>query len=505
MAIRFYNTLTRATETLALREPGKVGLYVCGMTTYADAHAGHARTYTTFDLLVRHLRARGLEVNFVRNVTDVDDKILARAKELGEEPLALSARMSDACDRDLREIGCGEPDVVPRVSTHIPHIIALIEKLIARDSAYVVDGPEGRDVYFSVRKFNGYGKLSGRKVDDLLAGARIEVGDIKRDAFDFALWKGAKPEAWGWQSPWGNGRPGWHIECSAMAGEYLGDDFDIHCGGMDLIFPHHENEIAQSEAASGKPFCRVWLHGGFLNVDKEKMSKSLGNFVTIRQLLERNDAEAIRYFLLGTHYRGPLGLDVEKQKGDRVVFPGLIEAERRVDYMYSTFTALVDAAAGEAAAVDGTSPHAAIVREGQERVLGALDNDLNAPQALAVLADLAKAGNDLALAVNRVKKDAAKHQKARAMAAAAAQSLRDATGALGLMQAAPETHAARTRTQRLALRALEAAAIDAKIAARKAAREAKDFAKGDELRKELLDLGVEVLDRGDVTLWKIIA
>src|SRR5262249_19107040 len=279
---------------------------VCGVTTYDLAHAGHGRTYTTFDVLCRHLRARGYKVTFVRNVTDVDDKIMKRAKEVGEDPLTLSSRFSDLCDDQLRAFGCADPAHEPRVSTHIPEIIALIEALVTKGHAYPGKTEKGTDVYFAVRSFPPYGQLSHRKIDDLMSGARVEVGEVKRDPLDFALWKGEPETELGWPSPWGRGRPGGHIECSAMAQKYLGQHFDIHCGGMELIFPHHENEIAQAEAVWGPPFSKVWLHGGFLTVDNEKMAKSLGNFVTLADVLARNDPEAFRYFCLGTHYRGPL-------------------------------------------------------------------------------------------------------------------------------------------------------------------------------------------------------
>src|SRR5690349_21060181 len=261
MEIRLYNTLTRSTEALVSATPGKVRVYCCGPTVYDVPHAGHARSAVAFDVLVRVLRANGLEGTHVRNVTDVDDKILTRAKENGESPLDLSRRMTAIYREDMGAIGCGSPDHEPRVSDHVPQIVQLIQKLVAQGAAYEVEMPSGtRDVYFSVRKFPGYGKLSRRKIDELVAGARVEVGENKRDPLDFALWKGARPDEWAWESPWGRGRPGWHIECSAMCLRYLGHGFEIHGGGMDLLFPHHENEIAQSEAAepSGGPFAKVW-------------------------------------------------------------------------------------------------------------------------------------------------------------------------------------------------------------------------------------------------------
>ncbi len=505
MSLRFYNSLTQRLEAFEPLTPGEAKVYVCGITTYDLAHAGHARTYTTFDVLVRHLRARGYKVTHCRNVTDVDDKIVKRAAELGEDPVAFSARMSKVADEDLLAIGCEHPDENPRVSTTMPEIIAFIERLIEREHAYAVDTPKGKDVYFAVRSFAGYGKLSHRNIDDLQAGARIEVGELKRDPLDFALWKGDTAASFGFDSPWGKGRPGWHIECSAMSLKLLGEHFDIHAGGMDLIFPHHENEIAQSEALFGPPMAKVWLHGGFLEVDKEKMSKSLGNFVTIRDVLERNDAEALRYFLLGTHYRGPLSFDVEKRDDGRVIFPSVDEAERRVEYLYLTRDALTRVAR-DATKRDPSvlAPIAKIIDESKERVLTALDKDLNAPQALAVIGELAKAANDLVVQVGKLKKDPAKEDAARALAGAAIVALDESTRVLGLLLTSTEDFLRRTREKRLRLRGLDAKAIDDKVDARNAARAAKDFAQADALRKELAAIGVELLDGTDgKTSWRV--
>ena len=310
--MRLYNTLTQKTEEFTPSEAGHARVYVCGVTTYDFAHAGHGRTYTSFDVLVRHLRARGLKVTLVRNVTDVDDKILNRAQELGEAPLQLSQRMSDLVDADLLRIGCDKPTHEPRVSTHIPEILDLIAKLIDKGHAYVAKTDVGNDVYFSVRSFSPYGKLSRRNIDDLLSGARVETGDIKRDPLDFALWKGCEETAWGWPSPYGKGRPGWHIECSAMAEKYLGQHFDIHCGGIDHIPVHHTNEIAQSEACTGKPWVKVWMHSEFIMVNAEKMSKSKGKFIILDDVLERGlDPLVYRFLCLNSHYRAQLNFTWE--------------------------------------------------------------------------------------------------------------------------------------------------------------------------------------------------
>jgi cysteinyl-tRNA synthetase len=501
-AIRIYNTMTQRLEPLEPRVPGRVGVYQCGLTTYDHAHAGHARTFIAFDVLVRFLRARGLEVTFVRNITDVDDKILKRALELGESPIEFSRRMSVVNAAELRAIGCLEPDVEPRVSDHIAEIVELVGALVARGAAYVSATPKGNDVYFAVRAFPGYGKLSHRNVDDLLSGARVEPGEQKRDALDFALWKASGEGEWGWDSPWGRGRPGWHIECSAMAAKTLSPHLDVHCGGMDLIFPHHENEVAQSEAAWGEPFARFWVHSGFLNIDAEKMSKSLGNFVTIAQVLDRNDGEALRYFFLGAHYHSPIEFDVEKLDDGRVVFPGLDEAERRVEYLYVTREALV--AAAKPAALPA-SAQATLLHEAPERVLSSLDNDLNTSVALSVIGEVARVGNEVVQALGRRKKDPAAEARGAALAAAAVRSLDACCRPLGLMQAPAQVFLARTRERRLKLRGLDAAVIEAKVKERVDARAARDFARGDAIRAELSALGIELQDipGGGGTSWRV--
>jgi cysteinyl-tRNA synthetase len=507
-AVRLYNTMTQRLEPLEPLEPGHVRIYLCGLTTYDHAHAGHARTNVAFDVLVRFLRARGYRVTFVRNVTDVDDKILKRAVELGEPPMEFSRRMSLLNADELRGCGCADPDLEPRVSENIGPITSLIEALVAKGAAYPAKTDKGTDVYFAVRAFPGYGKLSKRRLDDMLAGARVEPGEAKRDPLDFALWKASPPDTWGWDSPWGRGRPGWHIECSAMSAKCLSPHFDIHCGGMDLKFPHHENEIAQSEACWGEPFARMWLHSEFLNVDAEKMSKSLGNFVTIKQVLERNDGEALRYFLLGAHYRSPINFDLERLPDGRVVFPGVDEAERRVDYLYAARETLAATAEGAPPAADGPGAEAKVVREAPERVLATLDEDLNTSVALSVIGELARVGNEIAQRAPRLKKDPKAQAALRSLAAAAVQALDACCKPLGLMQAPATSYFERARTRRLRLRGLDAASIDAKVAERTAARDAKDFARSDAIRAELATLGVELQDvpggpAGAATTWRV--
>ncbi len=528
--LRLHDTLTSALRPFEPRIAGEATVYCCGPTTYDVAHVGHARAALAPDVLVRHLRADGLKVKYVRNVTDVDDKILKRAREKGEEPLALSARMTVLYQDDMLALGCAAPDVEPRVSDHIPQIIALVERLIARDAAYVVEMPGGmRDVYYAVRAFPTYGKLSKRKIEELQVGARIEANESKRDPLDFALWKGAVEDGWGWDSPWGKGRPGWHIECSAMSEAHLGYGFDIHTGGMDLIFPHHENEIAQSEAAqpvadgvaadgaapAGEgehahgPFCRTWIHNGFVNVDKEKMAKSLGNFVTIRQVYERNDPEALRWFLLGVHYRGPIGFDTDTLEDGRVVFPGVLEAERRVDYLYLTRQRLEELAGGaDVAPLPSVVPKEvsaamAVAKKSEHESKIALDDDLDTARVLAILGDIAKAANELADVVPRRKKDTALQTTSKVAAASLLRALGTIASRIGVLATDPAVYGERTRARRLTARGLTEAAIQSKIEGRAEARAAKDFARGDAIRDELAAGGVEIADGPSGTTWRI--
>lgn len=489
-------------------------MYLCGLTTYDHAHAGHARTNVSFDVMVRHLRARGLKVTFVRNITDVDDKIVKRAGELGEAPLALSARMASICDAELASVGCGRPDHEPKVSECIPEIISIIETLVANGKAYVAVTPKGRDVYYRVSSFPEYGKLSGRKLEDLKAGARVEVGEIKEEAADFALWKGASADEWGFDSPWGKGRPGWHIECSAMSHKLLGPEFDIHAGGMDLMFPHHENEIAQSEGAFGGQLSRVWTHAGFLDVDGEKMSKSLGNFVTIAQVLERNDAEAFRLFLLGAHYRGPLNFDVESDESrgfKRVYFPGVDEAERRVEYMYATIANLLAAAGSAKPEILGRiakqeTGFKKLMDGLVERVHAELDQDLNTVGAIREIGEAVKAASELLVKeLKQYKKDDGVRAELPAAYGYAAQQIRRAAEVLGLLQDGPGAFESRTQAKRVANRKLSAADIDGLVTGRRAAREAKDFARADAIRVELEAMGVDLFDGPNGTSWRVRA
>ena len=512
--LRLYNTLEQQLVPFEPAQPNNVGIYVCGPTVYDLPHAGHARSAVAFDILVRHLRASGLNVTFVRNITDIDDKILARSEQTGEDPLQLSACMTQVYLDDIAAVHCVAPTHQPKVSDHIPEIIEFVRTLIENGAAYEVEMPGGtHDIYFSVRSFDAYGKLSRRNLADLEAGARVEKSEHKRDPMDFALWKGALDEGYGWPSPWGKGRPGWHIECSAMSEKYLGFGFDIHGGGMDLIFPHHENEIAQSEAAHpGKgPFARVWLHNGFVNVDKEKMSKSLGNFVTVRDVLTRNDAEGFRTFLLTVQYRGPLTFDSQKLEDGRVIFPGVDEAERRVDYFYTTLERLRRLASTNPNAE--TKPTAKLptelaairktIAEARSKVKAALDDDLNTPVALAAIGELAKVSNDLCdLSIKR-RKDPAFVAMTQSIAEQAIASIESCTEVLGILRTPPKEYAERTRALRLRLRNVEASVVDAKIIERTDARARKDFALADAIRAELESWGIEMADGVEGTSWKV--
>jgi cysteinyl-tRNA synthetase len=481
MTIQIHDTLTGSKHPLETLAPGVVRMYACGPTVYDLSHVGHARSYIVWDVVSRHLRARGNAVTYVRNFTDVDDKIIKRANERGEDPMALADRFAIAFNEDMDALGCARPDVEPRVSTHIPEIVALIEILVQKGHAYA---PGNGDVYFAVRTFPDYGKLSRRNLDDLQAGARVEVGEAKRDPLDFALWKAAKPGEPRWPSPWGEGRPGWHIECSAMTRKHLGDTFDLHGGGKDLVFPHHTNEIAQSVCACGdglhaETFSRAWMHHGFVEIDGEKMSKSLGNFFTIRDVLARHDAEGLRLFLLGTHYRRDFNFS------DLV----LAEAEQRLGYLYETLDKVDRLAAGAApSAGDG------LVERGRV----ALDDDFNTPQVLGVLAEAFTAANALADLKGK------KTPEQKAALAAFARDARELGATLGVLGRTPAEALLSLRTRAAARRGIDGAAVEAKLRERTGARAAKDFARSDAIRDELLAQGVAIMDGPQGSSWKVV-
>jgi len=466
--IRLYNTLTRRVEPVATREQGHLRMYVCGVTVYDLAHVGHARVYVLFDVVARFLEAEGVRVTYARNFTDVDDRIIDRANKTGRSAADLGAEMCDAFTADVTALGCRKPDVEPRATLHVPDMVELIETLEKDGIAYRAHG----DVYFDVTRFPGYGKLSNRKLEDLQAGARIEVDEQKRNPGDFALWKAAKPGEPVWESPFGPGRPGWHIECSAMSARYLGQPFDLHGGGEDLIFPHHENEIAQSEAASGVALSTHWTHVSFLRRGADKMSKSLGNFVTIRQALEQHPADAIRLYLLQTHYRSPLEFAEE----------GIGEAQASIVRMYETLQR-ADLDGGDA--IDGPEAQAC-----RDEFRSAIADDLNTPRALAALHDAVRAINRLV--------DAGKVAEARGVG----RALRAVGGQLGILQRDPAEAIAAERAARAESAGLSAADVEGLLEQRRAARKGRDFKKADEIRERLTAAGIDLKDNPDgTTSW----
>jgi cysteinyl-tRNA synthetase len=497
MSLRLHNTLSGQVEPLVPHEPGHFRIYVCGPTVYDYAHIGHMRSALTYDVLVRHLRAEGKRVTFVRNITDVDDKILNRAKERGETPAQLAQRFEAAYREDTQTLGMLEPDIEPRVSDHIGEIVALIETLIGKGAAYASQG----DVYFSVASFPEYGKLSHRKLEDLELGRSGRLDDQeqtrKRHPADFALWKGADAaDETAWPSPWGHGRPGWHIECSAMSMRYLGESFDVHGGGLDLVFPHHENEIAQSEAATGRKLCSSWVHHGFIEVNKEKMSKSLGNFFTARECWKRLEPEAMRYFVLTVHYRAPLALDwTVDDAGEVTGFPQMEEAERRIEYLYRTKLRLAELPEARIVPLGAAS---APLLAFPEQLTKALNDDLNMPQALAATAELLKTTNEL---VERAL--AKKGQVPQASVDAARAGFALIGRVLGLGNGDPNAVLNRIRDRRAARLGITEAHVLEQIEARKRARTERDFARADAIRDELLARGVELMDSPTGTSWRM--
>jgi cysteinyl-tRNA synthetase len=458
--LKIYNTLARDKQDFKPIEPNKVRMYVCGMTVYDYCHLGHARVMVVFDMVYRWLKASGYDVTYVRNITDIDDKIIKRAAENGESIHALTQRFIDAMHKDADALGVQRPDHEPRATQFIPQMLEMVGRLEQNGLAYLAaDG----DVNYAVRKFDGYGKLSGKSLEDLRAGERVEVASDKNDPLDFVLWKHAKegePEEVKWDSPWGKGRPGWHLECSAMGSELLGKHFDIHGGGADLQFPHHENEIAQSEGAHRCQYVNYWMHNGFVRVDNEKMSKSLGNFFTIREVLKKYDAEIVRFFILRAHYRSPLNYSDQH----------LDDAKGALTRLYTALKS-VPAAVQE---VDWNDAHA-------QRFKAAMDDDLNTPEAVAVLFDLANEANRSDVGARR-----------------AVPLLKALAGVLGLLERDPQQFLQGAAGEG----GLDDAGIDAQIEARIAAKKAKDFAEADRIRKALLDAGIVLEDTPQGTTWR---
>jgi cysteinyl-tRNA synthetase len=456
--LKIYNSLTRSKQDFVPLTPGKAGLYVCGMTVYDYCHLGHARVMVVFDMVVRWLQVGGLDVNYVRNITDIDDKIIKRSQENNEPIEALTDRFIRAMDEDAASLGVIPPAHEPRATCYVESMISMIQTLVDKGIAYPASNG---DVYYAVHKFPGYGKLSGKSLDDLRAGERVVIDPYKKDPLDFVLWKAAKPGEPEWDSPWGKGRPGWHIECSAMSGHYLGNHFDIHGGGQDLQFPHHENEIAQSEGAHGHTFVNYWMHNGFVRVDDEKMSKSLGNFFTVREVLSRYQPEVVRFFILRAHYRSPLNY-----------------SDQHLDDAKSALVRLYIALKGReippATAIDWNGPHA-------QRFKNAMDDDFNTPEAVAVLFDLASEVN-------------------RTGSLADMALLKSMGGLLGLLQRDPQQH---LQDESLAGDAkFTPERIEEMIQQRLSARAARNFAEADRIRKDLSDADILLEDGPDGTSWR---
>jgi len=485
MSLRIYNTLTRTKEPLRPIEEGHVKLYVCGITSYDYCHVGHARSALVFDMVVRYLRHRGFKVTFVRNFTDIDDKIINRANEQGIDSASLALRFIDEFYTDMDALGTLRPDIEPKATEHVPEMISLIGDLIDRGMAY----PSNGDVYFRVERFTGYGQLSGRGLEDMQAGARVEVNEKKEHPMDFVLWKGAKPGEPKWPSPWGEGRPGWHIECSAMSRKYLGETFDIHGGGKDLVFPHHENEIAQSCGASGKPFANLWMHHGFVTIKDEKMSKSLGNFLTIRDVLKQYEPEVLRLFIFSTHYRNPLDFTETALQDARSGLERMYECLAQVDGLPA------EGSAGPSRIVDKD-------RQGLEslatRFHAAMDNDFNTAQALAHLFDAVKVFNKLL----RILPEHPAVEDVRLLRSAAAV-FRDLASVLGLVQRDPATVVAANKAKVMAAIDLSEEEIQRLIDKRNQARASKDWAASDEVRDYLLAHRIVLKDSPEGTTWEV--
>jgi cysteinyl-tRNA synthetase len=472
MSLRLYNTLTGKEEEFVSFTPGKVRMYVCGVTVYDRSHIGHARALVTFDVVYRYLKFLGYDVTFVRNFTDVDDKIINRANERGITAQELSELYIREFNEDVIALRCLPPTYEPRATQHIPEMIAIIQELEAKGLAYAADG----DVYFAVDQFPGYGKLSHRRLDDMMAGARVEVDERKHHPMDFALWKGSKPGEPTWDSPWGPGRPGWHLECSAMSSKYLGQPFDIHGGGSDLIFPHHENEIAQSEGAKGCEFARFWIHNGMVTVEQEKMSKSLGNFLTISEALTKTTPEALRLVLLSTHYRMPLDFSMQKVEEAEKGLTRIYETLARVDTALSAFS----------------SPSSELQTPNPElrtRFCEAMDDDCNTARVLGMIFDSIR---DLNRAL-----DAGQTVEVPVIR----QGLAAIGSVLGIMNEVPAQFLEAQKQRGLAQTQLTPEVIEQLIAERAAARKAKDFKRGDAIRDQLSEQGVILKDSPTGTTW----
>ncbi len=486
MTINIYNTMTGRKAPLSLLEEGHVKMYVCGITAYDYCHIGHARSALVFDMMVRYLRHQDYKVTYVRNFTDIDDKIIKRSQEQNTSCQELSERFIQKFHEDMEQLDVQMPTLEPKATEHIPHIIALIEQLIVKEYAYQVEG----DVFFRVTKFKDYGKLSGRNLDEMQAGARISINEAKENPMDFALWKSSKPDEPTWESPWGPGRPGWHIECSAMSKEYLGGDFDIHGGGKDLIFPHHENEIAQSVCATGQSFAKTWIHHGFVTIKDEKMSKSLGNFLTIREVLQETDPEALRLLIFSTQYRNPLDFSTTTME----------DAEAGLQRLYSCIFEITQLPENGRPGKPGLAQaeEQEIIATLSNRFHEAMDNDFNTAQALGHLFEAVKV-------LNRIRQTLPGKPATSdlTLLRQGADDIKRLANIIGLLMEDPHGFEKRKQEKFLQKNQLNPADINDLINQRNEARNAKDWQKADELREQLHNMGIELLDGPEGTSWKV--
>ena len=481
MALRIYNTLTKKKESFTPLDSGKVKMYVCGPTVYDSCHIGHARCVVVFDVVNRYFKIKGYDVTYVRNFTDIDDKIIKRANELGIDTKTLSKKYIKEFYDDMDALHVERATLEPKATEHISDIIRVVKKLEEKGLAYA----SGTDVFFRVNKFDGYGKLSGRKLDDMIAGSRIEVDENKEHPMDFVLWKSAKPDEPYWESPWGKGRPGWHIECSAMSSHFLGETFDIHGGGKDLIFPHHENEIAQSEAAFGKPFARYWMHNGFVNIDKEKMSKSLNNFLMIKDALKTYHPEAIRLFLLSNHYRSPIDFTEQVME----------EAKSGLDKIYGG----IERIETKIGPKELNTKKYGNTHKYWNRFCEAMDDDFNTAQGVGILFETVRELNRLldnyqtgALPVDD-----------KIVLTNGRKDLLKMGEVLGILLQSPLEYHKQQKSKGLDQQSLNADDIENLIKERTQARKDKNWARSDEIRDQLLDMNVVLEDRPEGTIWKI--
>lgn len=493
MSLRLYNTMTRKKEEFIPLQKGKVGVYSCGVTVYDFCHVGHARSAIVFDVITRYLRYRGYTVTYVKNFTDVDDKIINRANRECVAFSEISEKYIREHNDDMDGLGVIRPTITPRATENIGDMVKIISTLVEKDLAYVVDG----DVYYSVSRFPGYGKLSGRSLDEMMAGARVEVGDKKKAPLDFALWKASKPGEPSWESPWGRGRPGWHIECSAMSQEYLGETFDIHGGGEDLIFPHHENEIAQSEGATGKPFARYWMHNGFVKINSEKMSKSLGNFVLIRDVLKLYHPEVLRFFVLQSHYKSPLDFSEDSLAEAKTALDRVYAARQRIRNILDRDHAMSDVSPKEGELSGGDLSIFEKIKGLPERFVEAMDDDFNTARAIGCIFETVRLINSY------LGEDFQDRAASRFVLNSAEGALREVGQVLGLFLEDPDVYVEQDRGRKARNLAFDVEEVNRLIEERNFARRSKDWKKADEIRQMLAAWGVTLKDTPTGTTWDI--